>query len=114
MSVKRSVIMSLIIATVLVFLWQEAATEFVEVNFALWPLRPIGGISYFRPWQVISYAFLHSTSNLSHLLFNMLGLWMFGTEIERYLGGRRTLAIYFGSIVAAALTQMLLTPLFGG
>ncbi len=33
------------------------------------------------PWQVLTYAFLHG--NVMHLAFNMFGLWMFGTEIER-------------------------------
>jgi membrane associated rhomboid family serine protease len=55
----------------------------------LWPLTPVDGQVYFRVWQIVTYAFLHSTDkNLwgSHLIFNMLGLWMFGAEIERYVG----------------------------
>ena len=63
-------------------------------------------VSYFHSWQIITYAFLHSTDNIAHLLFNMLGLWMFGAEIERYVGPRRLLACYFASVVTAALTQL--------
>ena len=42
---------------------------------ALWPV----GSGLFLPWQIVSYAFLHGS--LMHLFFNMLGLWMFGSEL---------------------------------
>lgn len=77
------------------------------------PLQPIDGHVYFRFWQIITYAFLHSTGNFTHLLFNMLGLWMFGEEIERYVGPRRLLACYFASVVTAALSQLFIPILFG-
>ena len=41
----------------------------------------------FWPWQVVSYAFLHG--DMLHLFFNMLGLWMFGAELERLWGQKR-------------------------
>jgi membrane associated rhomboid family serine protease len=68
---------------------------------------------YFEPWQIITYAFLHDPRNISHILFNMLGLWMFGSEIERYVGPRRLLICYFASVVTAAITQLLVPALFG-
>jgi membrane associated rhomboid family serine protease len=81
--------------------------------FALWPLQAIDGQSYFHVWQIVTYAFLHSTDNIWHLLFNMFGLWMFGAEIERYVGPRRLLACYFASVITAALTQLFVPMLFG-
>jgi membrane associated rhomboid family serine protease len=48
-----------------------------------------------------------------HLLFNMLGLWMFGAEIERYVGARRVLVCYFASVISAALTQLVVPVLLG-
>ena len=85
---------------------------------ALWPLRPVDGQSLFRVWQIVTYAFLHSTDGIGyvlspHLLFNMLGLWMFGAEIERYVGPRRLLACYFASVITAALTQLVVPVLLG-
>jgi membrane associated rhomboid family serine protease len=74
--------------------------------FALWPL---GG--HFLPFQVVSYAFLHGS--LGHLFFNMLGLWMFGAELERVWGPRRYLQFYFASVLAAAVTQLLTNLLLG-
>jgi membrane associated rhomboid family serine protease len=74
---------------------------------ALWPL----GSGLFMPWQLLSYTLLHG--DLAHLLFNMLGLWMFGSELERLWGVRRYLQFMAGAGVAAALAQLLVTALMG-
>jgi membrane associated rhomboid family serine protease len=110
---KPSAVKILIAANVVVYVLQLRWQAFSEGWFALWPLQAIGGRSYFHGWQLVTYAFLHSTGNISHLLFNMLGLWMFGTEVEHAVGPRRLLACYFASIVTAALSQMFLPMLFG-
>jgi membrane associated rhomboid family serine protease len=110
---KITAVKSLVAANVLVFVLQSISNGALDQPFALWPLQPIGGVSYFRPWQIITYAFLHSTGNITHLLFNMLGLWMFGAEVERYVGPRRLLACYFASVVTAALSQLFIPMLFG-
>jgi membrane associated rhomboid family serine protease len=57
-------------------------------------------------WQPVTYMFLHA--GLFHILFNMLALWMFGTELERIWGTRYFLKFYFVTGVGAAL----LTALF--
>jgi membrane associated rhomboid family serine protease len=95
----------LIAANVVMFLAQSVAAGGMDA-LALWPLQPIDGQNYFHVWQIVTYAFLHSTGNIAHLLFNMLGLWMFGAEIERYVGPWRLSACYFASVVTAALTQL--------
>ena len=78
----------------------------LERWFALWPLS-----NGFLPWQVVTYAFLHGSP--MHLFFNMLGLWMFGSELERIWGGKRYLQFYFASVLSAAATQILVTLLLG-
>lgn len=77
----------------------------------LWPfaLFPIG--HGFWPWQVVSYAFLHG--NFNHLFFNMLGLWMFGSELEHVWGQKRFLQFYTASVIAAALTQLVVNAVLG-
>ena len=65
----------------------------------------------FLPWQVVSYAFLHG--GLTHLFFNMLGLWMFGADLERLWGQKRYLQLYFASVLTAALTQLGFAALTG-
>jgi membrane associated rhomboid family serine protease len=104
---------SLIAVNVAVFVLQSISQGRLDDLFALWPLQPIDGRSYFHVWQIITYAFLHSTGNIAHLLFNMLGLWMFGAEIERYVGPWRLLACYFASVLTAALTQLYVPMLLG-
>jgi len=109
---KMSAVLSLIIANVVVFVLQSLSNGAVDV-LALWPLQAIDGQSNFHVWQIVTYAFLHSTDNIWHLLFNMFGLWMFGAEIERYVGPRRLLACYFASVITAALAQLFVPVLFG-
>ncbi len=75
--------------------------------FALWPWPS----EWFRPWQVVTYAFLHG--GFTHLAFNMFGLWMFGAELERVWGARRMLQFYFASVLMAAVAQLLVTWLLG-
>jgi membrane associated rhomboid family serine protease len=67
--------------------------------FALWPIG-----SGFAPWQLLSYALLHG--GLLHLAFNMYGLWMFGSELERLWGPRRLLQYYVVSVLVAGLVQL--------
>jgi len=75
--------------------------------FGLWPLA--GGL--FLPWQVVTYAFLHAS--LGHLFFNMLGLWMFGSELEQTWGRQRFIRFYAASVLSAAAAQLLVTWLLG-
>jgi membrane associated rhomboid family serine protease len=110
---KITAVKSLVAANVLVFALQGLSHGAVEFWFALWPLEPVEGAPHFHLWQIISYAFLHSTGNVTHLLFNMLGVWMFGAEVERYVGPRRLLACYFASVITAALSQLFIPMLFG-
>ena len=96
---------SLMIACTVVFVVQQIV--FLEGVFALWPLAS----GNFQPWQVLSYAFLHG--GLGHLFFNMLGLWMFGSELERLWGQRRYAQFLLAGVLTAALAQMLTTALVG-
>ncbi len=59
-------------------------------------------------WRLIGFQFLHSHQTLMHLVFNMLGLFFFGSIVERYLGSKRYLAFYllcgvFGALMYVAL-----------
>ncbi|RYY70297.1 MAG: rhomboid family intramembrane serine protease [Chitinophagaceae bacterium] len=58
----------------------------------------------FKPYQVITHMFMHG--GFTHLLFNMFGLWMFGSILERIWGPKRFLLFYLVCGVAAALVQM--------
>ena len=101
-----SVTRALIIANVAVFLGQMVADDLLVEMFALWPLGP-----GFAPWQVVSYSFLHGS--LFHLFFNMLALYMFGSDIERIFGQRRYLTYYLNCVLTAAIAQLLVSSLAG-
>ncbi len=47
----------------------------------------------FQLWQIITHMFMHA--NFTHLLFNMFGLWMFGSTVEYTLGAKKFLILYF-------------------
>lgn len=61
-----------------------------------------------RPWTPITYMFLHG--DLWHLLFNMIGLFFFGPQLELRLGGRRFLWLYFLSGIGGAALSFVFTP----
>jgi membrane associated rhomboid family serine protease len=94
---KITAVLTLIGVNVLVYLLQLARPEQLGDLLALWPLQPFEGHVFFRPWQIVTYSFLHDTRNISHLGFNMLGLWMFGAEIERYVGPAQLLVPFIAA-----------------
>ena len=60
-------------------------------------------------WQLATYMFLHG--GLLHILFNMLALWMLGTELERIWGTRYFLKFYFVTGVGAGVLTVLFSLL---
>lgn len=79
--------------------------DYFEYYFALHGLQ---SPAEFYPWQLISYMFMHG--GFTHILFNMLALWMFGVEIENYWGSNRFLIYYFVTGIGAGLCQILIFP----
>ncbi len=65
------------------------------------------GSEAFKPYQLVTYMFLHDTSSFSHLLFNMFGLWMFGKDIELFWGRNKFLIFYFVTGIGAGIIQEL-------
>src|SRR5882757_6963804 len=65
-------------------------------------LQPQLVIEKYRLWQPVTYMFLHARSP-SHILFNMLILWMFGVELERLWRTRFFVKFYFVTGVGAGL-----------
>jgi membrane associated rhomboid family serine protease len=84
----------LIICTVLFFISFVAPYEMVEI-FAL---HPAVKVLITRPWQLITSMFLHV--DFWHFFINMFVLLFFGTELERRLGDRKYLEIFFAAGLA--------------
>jgi membrane associated rhomboid family serine protease len=85
--------------------WFLGPDQFAPLE--LWPVGQGPGYAGlpFRPWQLVSYGFLHF--EFWHLFTNMLGLLVFGPAVERLLGSRRFQAYYFSCVIGAALSQLL-------
>jgi membrane associated rhomboid family serine protease len=66
-----------------------------------------------RPWTAVTYMFLHG--GFGHILFNMLGLYVFGPRLEARIGGKKFLGLYFVSGIAGALACFItpMTPVVG-
>ncbi len=57
-------------------------------------------------WRLLTYAFLHDPTSVFHILFNMLFLWWFGTEIEEMYGPWEFLSLYLAAAVVGGLGFM--------
>jgi len=104
----------LIIINVAVFALEAVSGSGLLANFALWPVghfivaqfdRPVG----FKLWQLITCGFLHA--NFLQLAINMYALWMFGSDVERAIGSRQYLTLYFASLLSSSATQLLVVSM---
>ena len=63
-----------------------------------------------EPWRFLTSAFAHSPSQITHILFNMLALWVVGAQyLERLLGGVRYAAVYLVSAIGGGVCYLLLS-----
>jgi len=106
---------ALLWSNALVFGLQLLLGETNFYSFMLWPLGeyPLGFANGelvsagFLPWQLVSYGFLHGS--IGHLFFNMLAVFMFGSQIEQVWGSNRYATYYFVCVVGAGLVQLAVT-----
>jgi len=96
-------------------LFTDAIKILVSVNFGIYILQSVSGkedvffrlfglvpstfVSDLMLWQPFTYLFFHapfySSVGISHILLNMLGLWVFGRELEQAWGKTKFLRYYF-------------------
>lgn len=110
----------LIIANVVIFFIQIIAGLFIprglmQTSCGLMPLAfetifgivPCLFLNALWIWQPVTYMFLHG--GLAHIFFNMLILWMFGSEMEKYWGTAKFIKYYFITGMGAALLTIAFT-----
>ena len=96
----------LLIANVAMF-----ALNYVMRGLPIWEyLALIPSAVLTRPWTLVTYMFLHDVRGLSHILFNMLGLFFFGSRVEQRMGERRFITLYLLSGAAGAIASLIFTP----
>ena len=115
------IVKNLIIINVLVYVAHFLLQGQFDVagTFAMRPIMPpqlkeiliAGNIittdQVFKPYQLVTHMFTHSTTSITHILFNMLGLWMFGKILENFWGGKRFLIFYLACGLGAAVCHLL-------
>jgi membrane associated rhomboid family serine protease len=84
---------------------QLFGSKYIELHFGLVPAFVTSEHMY---WQFVTYMFLHG--GVFHLFFNMLTLFMFGNELERYWGTKRFLTYYFVTGIGAGVCSWLVSP----
>lgn len=92
---------------------QGAVRAIILLNIAVFLLQQVTDVGFlalqpgslFRPWQLLSYAFVHE--GLLHLAFNMFALYVFGRALEDRWGSARFIVFYLACVIAAAGTQLL-------
>jgi|SRR5665213_913391 len=103
----------LLISNIGIFLIQFFAPRGSAITelFSYCALVPTAVVTRLFVWQLVTYMFLHA--GISHILWNMLALWMFGVEFERLWGTRRFLQFYFFCGIGAGVCVVLVNYLFG-
>lgn len=97
---QRPITVHLIIINVIFYLATRLNQGYMYSTFALfYPTTP-----WFKPWQVVSYMFMHG--GFWHLFFNMYSLYIFGMAVERILGQKKYLILYFLAGLGAAAAQL--------
>lgn len=80
------------------------ATNWAVFMFGLHPPAVANG----EWWRLITAIFMHGS--LIHLGFNMLALWILGTQIESFIGSKKFLILYLMSALGGSLVSFYLSP----
>ncbi len=104
-SILPVVVKNLLIINCIFFLATIAFDTVWHIDLAEYLGLHYIGASNFRPYQFVTYMFMHGS--FGHLFFNMFALWMFGNTLENAWGPKRFLIFYFVCGIGAGLTQEL-------
>ena len=100
----RALLIANVAMFVVTFIWPGEVIDWLG-------LTPADVIDKGRAWQLTTYLFIHSPTTLSHVLFNMLALWMFGVDLERRWGTVAFAKYYFVTGIGAGVCSLLVSLL---
>ena len=96
------IVKHLLIINIIFFFASSVLGEIMYDLFAMhYPNNP-----NFFIWQPITHMFMHG--DLTHIMFNMFGLWMFGTPIEQMWGKKKFIFFYMSAGLGAVLLQTII------
>lgn len=99
--VKKIVIVTVAVWLVAQVIVQDLllSTDYIGPWLALTPSTVVESLAL---WQLVTYIFLHASTPL-HIIFNMLNLWFFGSELELRWGSRQFLSYYLVTGIGAGI-----------
>ena len=74
----------------------------ITQNLELYPISS----QQFRPWQLATHFFMHSTFSIGHIFFNMFALVLFGSQLEKVWGPQRFLSYYIICALGASILHL--------
>ena len=90
------------------------AIQFLRPNLTLYlSMNPALIIQQGWIWQFVTYMFVHSPRGITHILFNMLALFVFGRQVEHQMGSREFLLYYFTTGTLAGIFSFFVYTLSG-
>jgi membrane associated rhomboid family serine protease len=95
--------LALVALNIAAFLFEQAYPQQAIDLFALWPPAPVG-VPPFHLWQLVTYSALHA--NVTHLAVDVIGLYLFGRDLELALGRVRLAELYIASVIAGGIVQL--------
>jgi len=106
--VRQLILINAIVFLLTTLLDRETQNTIIK----LFGLVPAYAVLKLMVWQFATYMFLHG--GLMHILFNMLALWMFGSELERWWGSREFLKYYLITGIGAGVFNAIAMFALGG
>ncbi|WP_299336813.1 rhomboid family intramembrane serine protease [uncultured Psychroserpens sp.] len=108
-TVKHIIILNVIfwIGTIVIGQYGDVFTDLFAMHF---PMN-----DSFKPWQIFTHMFMHASYVgmnggasifIFHILFNMLGVWMFGSPLEQMWGRNKFLIFYFSCGLGATILPL--------
>ncbi len=100
-SAKLAAVIAVVFAFQLIF-------PAITLNFAEVPV-----LVFSEPWRIITHIFLHSTTSITHIFYNLFGLVLFGSILEKIIGWRRFLSTFFIAGIVAGLGSVVVSFIQG-
>jgi membrane associated rhomboid family serine protease len=98
----------LLIINVAVFLVVIIIRPLRDLIYNWFQIDPTTLLRKLQLWRLVTYQFLHDPNSITHIAFNMIGLYFLGPTLERYWGSRKFLIFYLSCGAAGGVLYLLL------
>ena len=102
------IVKQLLIINIVAFLVSVIIPPLGRLIYGWFQLDPTSPFRALQVWRLVTYQFLHDPHSISHIVFNMLGLYFLGPTLERHWSSKKFLIFYLSCGVAGGLFYLLL------